>query len=125
MAGEADLAELLATTLELAGYRISLTGTGTGTGVDALAWIAKRRFAWSDQYDMKIQAYGWLRGHGEVAIVDGDLTERRFVAAHRTGDRVTGALAVGIPPRAIRRWPQAIASGMNWLEAVGAGGAVN
>ncbi|MGW6734956.1 response regulator transcription factor [Streptomyces sp. NPDC055013] len=40
VAGEADLAELLATTLELAGYRISLTGTG----LDALAWIGKRRF---------------------------------------------------------------------------------
>ncbi|MEJ8667840.1 response regulator transcription factor [Streptomyces sp. MS1.AVA.1] len=40
MAGEADLAELLSTTLELAGYRISLSGTG----VDALAWIARRRF---------------------------------------------------------------------------------
>lgn len=38
--GDADLAELLSTTLELAGYRISLSGTG----VDALAWIAKRRF---------------------------------------------------------------------------------
>lgn len=40
VAGEADLAELLSTTLELAGYRISLSGTG----VDALAWIARRRF---------------------------------------------------------------------------------
>ncbi|MFC8096149.1 response regulator transcription factor [Streptomyces sp. NPDC057301] len=40
VAGEADLAELLSTTLELAGYRISLSGTGA----DALAWIAKRRF---------------------------------------------------------------------------------
>ncbi|WP_328883869.1 NAD(P)/FAD-dependent oxidoreductase [Streptomyces sp. NBC_00299] len=76
-------------------------------------------YFWSDQYDMKIQAYGFLRGHDEVAIVDGDLTERRFVAAYRTGDRVTGALAVGMPPRAIRQWRQAIASGTNWLEAVG------
>ncbi|MFC8096146.1 NAD(P)/FAD-dependent oxidoreductase [Streptomyces sp. NPDC057301] len=76
-------------------------------------------YFWSDQYDMKIQAYGFLRGHDEVALVDGDLTERRFVAAYRTGDRVTGALAVGMPPRAIRQWRQAIASGMNWLEAVG------
>lgn len=75
-------------------------------------------YFWSDQYDMKIQAYGFLRGHDEVAIVDGDLTERRFVAAYRTGDRVTGALSVGMPPRAIRQWRQAIASGMNWLEAV-------
>ncbi|MFE5919467.1 NAD(P)/FAD-dependent oxidoreductase [Streptomyces sp. NPDC056468] len=77
-------------------------------------------YFWSDQYDMKIQAYGCLSGHDEVAIVEGDLTERRFVAAYRTGDRVTGALAVGMPPRALRQWRQAIASGTNWLEAVGA-----
>ncbi|MGW6734959.1 NAD(P)/FAD-dependent oxidoreductase [Streptomyces sp. NPDC055013] len=82
-------------------------------------------YFWSDQYDMKIQAYGCLRGHDEVAIVEGDLTERRFIALYRTGDRVTGALAVGMPPRALRQWRQAIASGMNGLEAVGARGAVN
>ncbi|MFC5216449.1 response regulator transcription factor [Streptomyces coerulescens] len=40
VAGEADLAELLTTTLELAGYRISLTGTGA----DAVARVAARRF---------------------------------------------------------------------------------
>lgn len=82
-------------------------------------------YFWSDQYDMKIQAFGCLRGHDEVAIVHGDLTERRFVAAYRTGDRVTGALAVGMPPRVIRQWRQAIAAGTNWLEAVGAREAVN
>ncbi|MFF5483099.1 NAD(P)/FAD-dependent oxidoreductase [Streptomyces sp. NPDC012935] len=99
---------------------------------DARKPFAPVPYFWSDQYDLKIQAYGCLRGHDEVAIVDGDLTERRFVAAYRTGDRVTGALAVGMPPRAIRQWRQAIASGSNWLEAVHAraadlrvGGAVN
>ncbi|MFE7274111.1 response regulator transcription factor [Streptomyces sp. NPDC057623] len=40
VAGEPDLAELLSTTLELAGYRISVSGTG----VDALALVATRRF---------------------------------------------------------------------------------
>ncbi|MFG1665548.1 response regulator transcription factor [Streptomyces sp. Y7] len=39
-AGDPDLAELLATTLELAGYRISLTGTGA----EAVARVAERRF---------------------------------------------------------------------------------
>ncbi|MFJ7071999.1 response regulator transcription factor [Streptomyces sp. NPDC098781] len=38
--GATDLAELLATTLELAGYRISLSGSGA----DALARVVKRRF---------------------------------------------------------------------------------
>ncbi|MER5942336.1 FAD-dependent oxidoreductase [Streptomyces sp. NPDC001928] len=75
-------------------------------------------YFWSDQYDMKIQAYGYLRGHDEVAVVEGDLAQRRFVAAYRTGERITGALAVGMPPRVIRRWRQAIATGASWREVV-------
>ena len=71
-------------------------------------------YFWSDQYDMKIQAYGYLRGHDEVAVVEGDLAEGRFVAAYRRGDRVTGALAVGMPPKAIRQWRQAILTGADW-----------
>ncbi|AZQ39714.1 NAD(P)/FAD-dependent oxidoreductase [Streptomyces cyaneochromogenes] len=88
---------------------------------DARKPFAPVPYFWSDQYDMKIQAYGYLRGHGEVAVVEGDLNERRFVAAYRTGDRLAGALAVGMPPKVIRQWRQAIASGANWREAVGAG----
>ncbi|MFF4659212.1 NAD(P)/FAD-dependent oxidoreductase [Streptomyces sp. NPDC001381] len=75
-------------------------------------------YFWSDQYDMKIQAYGFLRGHDEMAVVEGALDDRRFVAAYRTGDRVSGALAVGMPPKAIRPWRQAIASGAAWGEGV-------
>ena len=75
-------------------------------------------YFWSDQYDMKIQAHGYLRGHDEVAVVEGDLGERRFVAGYRTGDRLAGALAVGMPPTAIRGWWSAIAAGVTWQEAV-------
>ncbi|MCD9879779.1 NAD(P)/FAD-dependent oxidoreductase [Streptomyces guryensis] len=75
-------------------------------------------YFWSDQYDMKIQAYGYLRGHDEVAVVDGDLAEGRFVAAYRTGGGLSGALAVGMPPRVLRVWRQAIAAGAAWGEAV-------
>jgi NADPH-dependent 2,4-dienoyl-CoA reductase/sulfur reductase-like enzyme len=85
---------------------------------------ARRPFApvpyfWSDQYGTRIQAYGFLRGHDEVAVVEGDLAGRRFVAAYRRGDRLTGALAMGMPPRAVRAWRQAIAGGAAWREAVG------
>jgi NADPH-dependent 2,4-dienoyl-CoA reductase/sulfur reductase-like enzyme len=79
-------------------------------------------YFWSDQYDMKVQAYGYLRGHDAIAIVDGNLDERRFVAAYRTGDRLAGALAVGMPPKAVRTWRQAIATGAGWREAVDDGG---
>ncbi|MET7732242.1 FAD-dependent oxidoreductase [Streptomyces sp. NPDC005402] len=75
-------------------------------------------YFWSDQYDMKVQAYGFLRGHEEVAVVEGDLTQRRFVAAYRTGDRVSGALAVGMPPKVIRQWRQTIATGAAWRGTV-------
>ncbi|MEW1724470.1 FAD-dependent oxidoreductase [Streptomyces sp. NPDC093109] len=84
---------------------------------DARKPFAPVPYFWSDQYDMKIQAYGCLRGHDEVAVVAGDLAERRFVAVYRTGDRVTGALAIGMPPKAIRLWRQAIGAGAPWPKA--------
>jgi hypothetical protein len=104
-------------------HRTSAAEQGMAAARNLLHSEARKPFApvpyfWSDQYDMKIQAYGFLRGHDEVAVVEGDLDERRFVAAYRTGDRVSGALAVGMPPRALRRWRQTIAAGAAWDEAV-------
>ncbi|MET9081245.1 FAD-dependent oxidoreductase [Streptomyces sp. NPDC004237] len=78
-------------------------------------------YFWSDQYDVRIQAYGWLRGHDEVAVADGDLAERRFVAAYRGGDRLVGAVAVGMPPKVIHRWRQAVAARAPWRESVPTG----
>ncbi|MFJ2904133.1 NAD(P)/FAD-dependent oxidoreductase [Streptomyces sp. NPDC087212] len=85
---------------------------------DARKPFAPVPYFWSDQYDMKVQAYGYLRGHDEVRIVEGDLAERKFVAAYRTGDRLSGALAVGVPPRQLRQWRQSIATGADWDTAV-------
>ncbi|MGC4808818.1 NAD(P)/FAD-dependent oxidoreductase [Micromonospora sp. DT233] len=67
-------------------------------------------YFWSDQYDMKIQAYGYLRGHDTVEITEGDLSRRRFLAAYRKEGRLVGALAVGMPPKALRPWRQALLS---------------
>ena len=85
---------------------------------------ARRPFApvpyfWSDQYGLRVQAYGHLRGHHETAVVEGGLEERRFLAAYRRGDRLTGVLAVGIPPKVLRTWRQSIAAGARWEDAVG------
>ncbi|MCD7445566.1 FAD-dependent oxidoreductase [Streptomyces lincolnensis] len=104
-------------------HRTHAAEQGMAAARNLLAPGAGRPFApvpyfWSDQYDMKIQAYGRLRGHDEVAVVDGDLAERRFVAVYRTGDRVTGALAVGMPPKVVRQWRQAIAARAAWHDAV-------
>jgi NADPH-dependent 2,4-dienoyl-CoA reductase/sulfur reductase-like enzyme len=73
---------------------------------------------WSDQYDMRIQAYGHLRDHDEVAVVLGDLAERHFVVAYRKDDRLAGVLGVGVTPKVLRGWRQALAAGTSWGEAV-------
>jgi len=80
---------------------------------------ARRPFApvpyfWSDQYDMKIRAYGYLRGHDEVHIAEGSLDERRFTAVYRTGDHLTGVLSAGMPPKSIRPWQRAVAARTPW-----------
>lgn len=107
-------------------HRTNAAEQGMAAARNLLHPQARKPFApvpyfWSDQYDMKIQAYGYLRGHDEAVVVDGDLGERRFVAAYRTGDRLSGALAVGMPPKAIHRWRQAIAARTSWSEAVRSG----
>ncbi|MEX1654984.1 FAD-dependent oxidoreductase [Streptomyces pseudovenezuelae] len=105
-------------------HRTNAAEQGMAAARNLLAAPAARRpfapvpYFWSDQYDMKVQAYGFLRGHEEVAVVAGDLARRRFVVAYRRGDRVTGALAVGMPPRVLRRWRQAIATEADWRETV-------
>ncbi|WP_306209111.1 NAD(P)/FAD-dependent oxidoreductase [Actinoplanes sp. RD1] len=67
-------------------------------------------YFWSDQYDLRIQAYGYLRGHDAVSVVEGDLGSRRFVAAYHRNDRLVGVLAIGMPPRTVRSWRQAVAT---------------
>ncbi|MPY60118.1 NAD(P)/FAD-dependent oxidoreductase [Streptomyces spongiae] len=104
-------------------HRTNAAEQGMAAARNLLRPEARKPFApvpyfWSDQYDMKVQAYGYLRGHDEVAVVEGDLTERRFVAVYRTGDHVSGALAVGVSPKAVRSWRQAIAARATWREAV-------
>jgi NADPH-dependent 2,4-dienoyl-CoA reductase/sulfur reductase-like enzyme len=105
-------------------HRTNAAEQGLAVARNLLDQGAGRPFApvpyfWSDQYDMKIQAYGYLRGHEEVAVVDGDLGTRRFIAAYRNGDRVVGAVAVNMPPKALRTWRAAIAARRPWSAAVG------
>ncbi|TMR98919.1 NAD(P)/FAD-dependent oxidoreductase [Nonomuraea basaltis] len=110
-------------------HRTNAAEQGMAAARNLLHPQARRPFApvpyfWSDQYDMKIQAYGYLRGHDAMAIVDGDLGERRFVAAYRTGDRLAGALGIGMPPKAMRAWRQAVAAGARWHETPAAGAVI-
>ncbi|MCK9873487.1 FAD-dependent oxidoreductase [Nocardiopsis dassonvillei] len=110
-------------------HRLHAAEQGLAVARNILDPEGRKQFApvpyfWSDQYHMKIQSYGYLRGHDEVRIVDGDLTERRFLAVYRTGRRLVGALGVGVTPRELRGWRKQIASGALWDDAVGGESAV-
>ncbi|AEV84059.1 ferredoxin reductase [Actinoplanes sp. SE50] len=63
-------------------------------------------YFWSEQYDLKIHAYGHPRLHDRVEVTEGSLAQRRFVAVYHRGDRMVGALAVDMPPKAIRPYRQ-------------------
>ncbi|MFJ5266064.1 NAD(P)/FAD-dependent oxidoreductase [Streptomyces sp. NPDC088387] len=111
-------------------HRTNAAEQGMAAARNLLADGPGRPFApvpyfWSDQYDMKVQAYGYLRGHDEVTVVDGDLAERRFVAAYRAGERLVGVLAVGMPPKTLRAWRQSVAAGARWRDAVAGGEVVH
>jgi len=54
-------------------------------------------FVWSDQYDVKIQVAGHVRGDDDIEVVDGSIETRRFVAACGRNGRLTGAVAFSRP----------------------------
>ncbi|WP_369395415.1 NAD(P)/FAD-dependent oxidoreductase [Streptomyces sp. CG1] len=75
-------------------------------------------YFWSDQYDSKIQAHGYLRGHDEALVLDSDPARRRLLVAYRTGDRIAGVLAAGVPPKTLRAWRAFVAARTPWEEAL-------
>ncbi|MFE3827523.1 NAD(P)/FAD-dependent oxidoreductase [Streptomyces sp. NPDC059092] len=104
-------------------HRTNATEQGLAVARNLLAPDLRQPFApvpyfWSDQYGMKIQAYGYLRAHEEARVVDGDVAQGRFLIAYRRQDRPAGALAIGMPPKTLRAWRALIAAGARWNEAV-------
>ncbi|MGW2324242.1 FAD-dependent oxidoreductase [Streptomyces sp. NPDC001700] len=106
-------------------HRTNATEQGMAAARNLLAPAPEARrpyqpvpYFWSDQYGLRVQAYGHLRGHEEVAVVEGGLDEGAFLAAYRCGDRLTGVLAVGVPPRVLRTWRQSITAGSRWTDTV-------
>lgn len=100
-------------------HRTNATEQGMAVARNILASDQPEPFApipyfWSDQYDLRIQSYGYLRGHEEVDIVEGDVARRAFLAAYRIGENVAGVLCMGMPPRVLRPWRQALATGIPW-----------
>ncbi|GAA0458841.1 NAD(P)/FAD-dependent oxidoreductase [Streptomyces olivaceiscleroticus] len=74
-------------------------------------------YFWSDQYGMKLQAYGVLAGADRAETVLLDAGERRVAALYGRDGLATGVLAAGLPPRQIRGLRAVIATPGPWDEA--------
>jgi NADPH-dependent 2,4-dienoyl-CoA reductase/sulfur reductase-like enzyme len=73
-------------------------------------------YFWSDWYGSRIQLVG-VPDADEVRIVSGSADELRFVALYRTGDRLTGALALNRRAE-IMKYRPLIARRARWAEAL-------
>jgi len=76
-------------------------------------------FVWSDQYDVKIQVAGSVRGDDRIEVVDGSLEERRFVAAVGRAGRLVGAVGFS-RPRPLMQYRRLIAERSSFDAAVAA-----
>jgi 3-phenylpropionate/trans-cinnamate dioxygenase ferredoxin reductase component len=76
-------------------------------------------FVWSDQYDVKIQVAGRVRGDDRIEVVDGSLADRRFVAAVGRDGRLIGAVAFN-RPRPLMQLRRLIAERTGFDDAVAA-----
>jgi len=95
-----------------------LGANSSSAGFAPLAWV------WSDQFERKIQIYGSPVGHDEVVIAAGSLTDRKFVALYRRGDRLCGALSVNMV-RPLLGFRQMLEDGApSWSEALAVAGSV-
>ena len=74
-------------------------------------------FVWSDQYDVKIQVVGHVRGDDDIEIVDGTTAERRFVAAVGREGRLVGGVAFS-RPRVLMQLRRLVAERASFAETV-------
>jgi 3-phenylpropionate/trans-cinnamate dioxygenase ferredoxin reductase component len=86
-------------------------------GADAAEPFAPVPFVWSDQYDVKIQTVGRVRGDDEVVIAHGSLEERRFVALFGREGRLRGALGFS-RPRHVMQYRRLLAERGSWDDAL-------
>ncbi|WP_372349822.1 NAD(P)/FAD-dependent oxidoreductase [Streptomyces sp. KL116D] len=72
-------------------------------------------YFWSDQYGLKYQAYGIAGSDDEFVVVEGSLTDNRFVGLTLRDGLVQSALCVGMP-RQLRGWRPAVVKHSPWKE---------
>ncbi|MFF8897992.1 NAD(P)/FAD-dependent oxidoreductase [Streptomyces lydicus] len=94
-----------------------LTGTEDGTPAQQRRPFAPVPYFWSDQYDLKIQAYGLTAGADRVETLIRDRAGRRILALYGREGRAVGVLAAGLPPRRIRALRAVVADPLPWEEA--------
>ncbi|RMB83514.1 FAD-dependent oxidoreductase [Streptomyces shenzhenensis] len=74
-------------------------------------------YFWTDQCEVRVQAHGYLPGHAESAVLDGDLAQGRALIGYSRGRHLTGVLAIGMPFGAVRAWRTAVARRTEWAAA--------
>ncbi len=92
----------------------SLLASLSGASTERFASVP---YVWSDQYDLKIQVLGLPEPDDEVAVVDGSLEERRFLALYGRAGRLSGVVGFG-RPRLLMRFRPLLERGAAFGEAV-------
>ena len=80
--------------------------SGSAAGAEPFAPVP---FFWSDQYDVKIQFAGRMRGDDELRVVAGSLDSRKFTALYGRAGRLTGVLCFS-RPRDLAKYRRLIAA---------------
>jgi 3-phenylpropionate/trans-cinnamate dioxygenase ferredoxin reductase subunit len=72
---------------------------------------------WSDQYDRKIQLAGRTQPGDEMAIIDGNVEERKFAAIFGRDKKLTGVFGMN-RPRHVMQFRRLLADGASFEEAL-------
>ena len=81
-------------------HRMNATEQGSAVARELLGAgepFAPVPYFWTDQYSVKIQAYGIFPGDADVVVVDGELGLERFVLAYQVDGAVVGAVGWNAP----------------------------
>ena len=113
---------LFATSMRIE-HRTNASEQGLAVATNLMQPEARRPFApvpyvWSDQLGLKIQTYGYLRGHDEVHVIECDPAAGRLLIAYRRGQHLTGVIAAGVSPKLVRSWRSLIAAQAPWESAI-------
>lgn len=75
-------------------------------------------YFWSDQYDLKLRSFGFPSRHCGFHVVEGDLEDRRFVAAYTDeSDRIVAIIGAGMF-KAMNWWRQQVLEARTLRDAV-------